>query len=323
MHTKEKILDLFESNKGVYFSGEEIATKLSVSRTAVWKAVQSLRSEGYEIDAIQNKGYSLSVNTDIVSPQGIQKYLTHTCDTVKLHILQKVKSTNALLREQADAGSQEGHIIIANAQSDGRGRFGRSFFSPVDTGIYMSLLLRPVELSPEQAVKITAMAAVAVCEAIETVSGKQTWIKWVNDIYCDGRKICGILTEASLSIENGSIDYIIIGIGINVYMPQNGFPEEIEQIAGAVFDKKKDDAKNLLIAEVLNHFMGYYKENANYVQEYRIRSLVIGKQITVLSSSGDKKAFALDVDDTCALIVQYTDGSIEHLSSGEIRINLL
>lgn len=324
MGTKEKILSLFEEQKGTYFSGEEIAEKLSVSRTAVWKAVNSLRSEGYQIDAVQNKGYSLSVDTDILSAQGIRKYLNRACDALELHVLPEAGSTNTLLREKASAGAAEGCTIIANAQTEGRGRMGRSFYSPVDTGVYMSLLLRPVGLSPAQAMGLTTMAAVAACEAIEEVSGKQAQIKWVNDIFMDGKKVSGILTEASFGLENDSLEYVVLGIGINAYPPAGGFPEDIEQIAGAVFHERQNDGKNHLAAGFLNHFMKYYtaKEDADYVEKYRDRSLVIGKEIRVLSPNGGKKAIALDVDEDCRLLVQYSDGRRERLASGEISIRL-
>ena len=324
MGTKEKLLFLFETHKGDFFSGEEIAEKLSVSRTAVWKAVNSLRNEGYEIEAVPNKGYSLSVNTDILSAQGIRKYLNQACSDIKLHVLPQVEATNTLLREKANAGAKEGYTVIADEQTNGRGRRGRSFYSPKDTGIYMSLLLRPVGITPGQAIKNTTMAAVAACEAIEEVSGKQTGIKWVNDIYMDGRKVSGILTEASFDMENGSLDYVVLGIGMNVYPPKGGFPKEIEQIAGTIFHESQNDGKNSLAAGFLNHFMNYYTagENVNYVEKYRDRSLAVGKEVTVLSSNGGKRAVALDVDEECRLIVQYEDGRTERLSSGEISIIL-
>ncbi len=322
MGTKEKLLSLFEEQKGTYLSGEEIAERLSVSRTAVWKAVKSLRNEGYEIDAVPNKGYSLSVHTDILSAQGIQKYLNGACCDMELYVLPETGSTNTLLREKANAGAAEGCTIIAGAQTEGRGRMGRSFYSPADTGIYMSILLRPVELTPVQAVGLTTMAAVAACEAIEEVSGRQAQIKWVNDIFMDGKKVSGILTEAALGLESGSLDYVIVGIGINAYPPKEGFPQEIDRIAGAVFPKRQNDGKNHLAAAFLNRFMEYYskKQNADYVEKYRERSLVIGKEIRVISSGGERKALALDVDKECHLLVRYEDGSTERLSSGEISI---
>ena len=288
MKTKEHLLALFEKNKGTYFSGEEIAAALSVSRAAVWKAVQSLRREGYEIDAVPNKGYSLSSQTDILSAQGIRKYLEPACAGVKLTVLQTAGSTNAIARERAAAGAKEGDTVIAACQTNGKGRFGRSFFSPAETGIYMSLILRPAHGSSQRAVKLTTMAAVAGCEAIEAATGEKAQIKWVNDLYLNGRKVGGILTEASLGLENDFLDYVVLGIGINVYPPGNGFPEELRQIAGAVLPKARSDGKNHLAAEFLNRFMFYYSdpENADYAGEYRRRSLAVGKEIQVHSHGG-------------------------------------
>lgn len=322
MSTKEKLLALFEENKGTYFSGEEIAERLSVSRTAVWKAVNGLRSEGYEIDAVQNKGYCLSVSTDILSVQGIRKYLKPACASMELEVLPVAESTNVLLKERAGAGAKDGYVLLANSQTAGRGRLGRSFYSPGDTGVYMSLLLRPQGYSPDQAVRLTTMAAVAACEAIEEVSGKEAQIKWVNDVYMDHKKVSGILTEAAFSLEDSGLDYIVVGIGINAYPPKEGFPPELEQIAGTVFQERRSDGKNRLAAAFLNHFMDCYAagEKMDYAKEYRARSLVIGKEIRVISPTGQKEARALDVDEECRLVVQYGDGSRETLSSGEISI---
>ena len=232
LSTKENILALFEANKGIYFSGEEIAVQLSVSRAAVWKAVNALRSDGYVIDAVPNKGYRLSMNTDILSVQGIEKYLDPQNRQLTIQVLPEVSSTNTMLREKANEETPEGYVIIANGQTEGRGRRGRSFYSPVDTGIYLSILLRPKEIATNELTNLTSMAAVAACETIEEVSGQTPGIKWVNDIYIDGRKVSGILTEASISMENGSVEYVVVGIGFNVYLPEDGFSGEIKDIAG-------------------------------------------------------------------------------------------
>lgn len=324
MGTKEKLLVLFEENRGEFFSGEELAARLSVSRTAIWKAVNSLRKEGYEISAAQNKGYSLSVTTDILSAQGIKKYLDPICADLKLEILSQVESTNDCLRKRAAQGCKEGYTVIAGTQTEGKGRTGRGFYSPSDTGIYMSLLLKPEMDSPARAVRFTTMAAAAACEAIERVSGRETGIKWVNDIYIGDKKVSGILTEASVSLEKGSLEYVILGIGINVYPPKKGFPGELSKTAGSVFREKQSDGKNRIAAEFLNSFMGFYtrKKNADYVQVYKKRSLVLGREILVLSGKGDRKAKALDIDKNCLLLVEYENGSREKLDSGEIRIQL-
>lgn len=325
MGTREKLLLLFETNKGIFFSGEEIAGRLSVSRAAVWKAVKTLRNEGYVIDAVPNKGYCLSEDTDILSVQGVEKYLSPLCKDLEFDLLPVVDSTNTRVYEQAVAGAKEGYTVIAANQTKGRGRRGRSFYSPADTGVYMSILLRPKQYSPNQALELTTMAAVAACEAIETVSGKEPQIKWVNDIYLSGRKVSGILTEASFELENGFLEYAILGIGMNVFEPKEGFPEEIKEIAGAVFDAPRQDGKNHLVAEFLNHFMEYYKgaSKEEYVQAYRRRSFLIGKEIRVLCGKESRNAIALDVDEACHLIVRYEDGTREALSSGEVQVREL
>lgn len=338
MKIKDQILALFEENKGKFFSGEELAGSLSVSRAAVWKAVNTLRNEGYAIDAVTNKGYCMSVNTDILSPQGIRKYLKESNKGLELLVFSTVSSTNSVVKERAGNGCAEGLVVISNEQTEGRGRRGRSFFSPDGTGVYLSLLLRPKQFTAEQATKITTMAAVAMCEAIEEVSGEQALIKWVNDIYVHGKKVCGILTEASFDMESGLLDYAVLGVGVNVYKPREGFPEEIRERAGAVFENTGDDRKNRLVAAFLNRFMEYYEaknsvagNQANaeavagandYIKKYRERSLAIGQEIVVLSGNQSRNATAYGVDEECRLLVRYEDGETESLSSGEISIRL-
>lgn len=324
MTTKERLLELFEANKGSYLSGEEIAGQLCVSRAAVWKAVKSLRNEGYAIDAVTNKGYCLSVKTDILSPQGIQKYLEPEYRNLDISVLLTVDSTNVLVREKANSGLAEGYTVIANEQTAGRGRYGRKFFSPNGTGVYLSMLLRPFHYSASQAVRITTIAAVAMCEAIEETSGEKAQIKWVNDIYVRGKKVCGILTEASFGLESGLLEYAVLGVGLNVYRPKEGFPKELEEIAGSIFDSTQDDMKNRLVAAFFNRFMRYYKaqDQSVYIEKYRSYSLAIGRQVTVISSKQTRSAYAYGIDDECRLQVKYDDGETESLSYGEITIKL-
>lgn len=324
MTTKGKLLELLESNKGAYFSGEEIAQQLCVSRAAVWKAVNALREEGYSIDAVTNKGYCLSEHTDILSPQGIRKYLKPAYQGMELTVLPETASTNALLREKANRGAPEGCTVIANQQTAGRGRCGRQFYSPGETGIYMSVLLRPVRYAPQQAVRLTAAAAVAMCEAIETVSGETARIKWVNDIFVRGKKVCGILTEASFGLESGALEYAVLGVGVNVYPPREGFPTELEAIAGAIFDSAQSDGKNRLAGEFLNRFLDCYNapERTEFIAAYRSRSLAVGKQVTVYSGNQTRSAYAYGVDDACRLLVRYENGETESLSYGEISIKM-
>ena len=324
MTTKEKLLALLEENKGTFFSGEEIARTLQVSRAAVWKAVNALREDGYTIDAATNKGYRLSPDSDILSPQGIRRFLNPEYQDLDLTVLPTAPSTNALVREKANQGCPEGCVIVACEQTAGRGRYGRQFFSPADTGVYLSLLLRPTAYSPQQATCLTAAAAAAMCQAIEAVTGQQPGIKWVNDIFLRGKKVCGILTEAAVGLETGALDYMVLGAGVNLYPPAEGFPEEIQPIAGSVLERSCPEAKNRLVGEFLNRFWYFYThpECRAYLEDYRARSLAIGHNVTVLSAGRAVSAYAYGIDDDFRLLVRYENGDTEALSYGEIRIQL-
>ena len=324
MTTKEKLLALLEDSKGTFFSGEEIARTLQVSRAAVWKAVNALREDGYTIDAATNKGYRLSPDSDILSPQGIRRFLKPEYRDLDLTVLPTAPSTNALVREKANQGRPEGCVIVACEQTDGRGRYGRQFFSPIDSGVYLSLLLRPTAYSPQQATCLTAAAAAAMCQAIEAVTGQQPGIKWVNDIFLHGKKVCGILTEAAVGLETGALDYMVLGAGVNLYPPVKGFPEEIRPIAGSVLERSCPEAKNRLVGEFLNRFWDFYThpECRTYLEDYRARSLAIGRNVTVLSNGQAVSAYAYGIDDDFRLLVRYDSGKTEALSYGEIRIQL-
>ncbi len=201
MAVKDEVLRLLEENRDEFLSGEALALCLGVSRAAVWKAVRSLRKGGYAILAVTNRGYKLSGEDDVLSPSEIERHYTGEIP-LKISIHKCVDSTNTLARQAASNGASEGTVVIAGEQTAGKGRLGRSFFSPGDTGLYMSVVLRP-KISAEKAVTVTAAAAVAAAEAIEILSDRQAVIKWVNDVFVDGRKVCGILTEASLGMELG------------------------------------------------------------------------------------------------------------------------
>ena len=324
MTTKEKLLALLEDSKGTFFSGEEIARTLQVSRAAVWKAVNALREDGYTIDAATNKGYRLSPDSDILSPQGTRRFLKPEYRDLDLTVLPTAPSTNALVREKANQGRPEGCVIVACEQTDGRGRYGRQFFSPIDSGVYLSLLLRPTAYSPQQATCLTAAAAAAMCQAIEAVTGQQPGIKWVNDIFLHGKKVCGILTEAAVGLETGALDYMVLGAGVNLYPPVKGFPEEIQPIAGSVLERSCPEAKNRLVGEFLNRFWDFYThpECRTYLEDYRSRSLAIGQNVTVLSAGRAVSAYAYGIDDDFRLLVRYENGDTEALSYGEIRIQL-
>ena len=318
MSTKEKLLTLLESRRGEYLSGEEIASVLSLSRASVWKAVSALRKEGYAIQAVTNRGYCLNPNTDILFAPGIRGYLDW--EVPDLTVLPEAQSTNDLLRQRAQEGAPEGTVLLALSQSAGRGRSGREFFSPPDTGLYFSVLLRPEP--GRNAQSITTMAAAAMCRTLETMGADRPGIKWVNDLFVRGRKVCGILTEGAFSLEEGRLQYAVLGVGLNLYAPAGGFPEPLADIAGPAFDRPLPDLKNRLAAEFLNRFFRYYRGQGDWVSVYRDHSLAIGREVEVLSAAGSRRALVLGIDDRCRLLVRYGDGTEDCLSYGEIRIRL-
>lgn len=335
MTIKEQVLLLLEKHRGEFFSGEEIAQQLSVTRAGIWKAVKALQKEGYAIEAVNNKGYVLQKAPDVLSAAFIEQKLKEEGISLAVSVEKKVDSTNNVLKQYAARGEKRDMVLLAEEQSAGRGRRGRSFYSPEGSGLYLSLLLHP-DTGPEEGTMLTTLAAAAAARAVETVSGEQVQIKWVNDVWMRGKKISGILTEGSASLEEGKLEYVIVGIGINIYEPPGGFPEEIRQVAGAVFmdSVPRENLRNSLAAEFLRNFMGYYRDfpTRDYLEEYRARSFVIGKRIRIIPSgvspdagedgrkSDREYAMALGIDDQCRLQVQYEDGTVELLSSGEISI---
>ncbi|WP_296793988.1 biotin--[acetyl-CoA-carboxylase] ligase [Ruminococcus sp.] len=316
---KNELIKLFEQNRGRYLSGEEIAESLGCTRGAVWKAVKKLQTEGYDISAVPNRGYRLD-SADMLSAAGVEKYLPENSG-IDITVYKETDSTNTRLRELAMQGAPEGTAVIAGMQTGGKGRLGRKFFSPSDTGLYLSILLRP-EMTAADAVRITTAAAVAVADAVEKISGRKADIKWVNDVYINGRKICGILTEAAFSLENGGLDYAVCGIGINVYEPEGGFPEDIKDIAGAVLDTPAEDVRNRLAALVLENFMGYYHQLSenSFLHGYRSRLMWRGEDINLIRGSEITPAKLIDTDENCRLLVKYEDGTEDTISSGEISI---
>lgn len=224
MALKDKVLEILEDNRGRSVSGNKIAVSLGMTRSAVWKAVKQLREEGYTINAVTNRGYCLTSDNDILNEPSVISFLETKELGRKMDIFKSIDSTNNFAKSLAQLGAVNGHTIIAEQQTAGKGRMGKKFYAPNNQGIYLSVIVRP-QLSVEYALMITSCAAVAVAEAIEKVSGLRCGIKWVNDLYSNGKKLCGILTEAAIGVEQGGLEYAVIGIGINV--SNTSFPKEL------------------------------------------------------------------------------------------------
>ncbi len=321
---KDHVLHALESKRGTPVSGAALAEKLSVSRNAIWKAIRVLQEEGYEIDSCK-QGYVLAEKNNILSAQSIDAYLAEEIKgRIRGEVYQELDSTNRLAKQYAMDGKEEGILVVAERQTAGRGRMGRSFYSPSETGLYLSLLLRP-KLSMDLSLHLTTAAAVAACEAVEEVTGKKAQIKWVNDIFCDGKKVCGILTEASVNIENQNLDYAILGIGFNIWEPKEGFPEEIRDIAGAVLSKEDADTdgriRSRICAEFVSRFLKYYDhlEEKTYLPSYRSRSFLLGMDVYALDQP-EIHGIAREIDEDCRLVIELESGERKAFSWGEVRI---
>lgn len=320
MPLKERVLAVLEENKGKSVSGSEIARSVGMTRSAVWKAVKLLREEGYSICAVTNKGYCLSEENDFLSEQAIVPNLRTKEIGRKLDVFKTIDSTNNFAKSLAQLGAAHGTTIISEVQTQGKGRMGRSFYSPLGMGIYMSVIIRP-KLSVEHSLLITSCAAVAVAEAIEKVAGMDCKIKWVNDIYSGKKKLCGILTEASVNIEQGGLEYAIVGIGLNV---QNvNFPKVVSDIATSIkLETNENVSRSVLTAEILNCLEERLDNihDKNFINEYRRRSNVIGKRIEVTQGENIFTVKCIDIDECGRLIVRNEKGEEKALSSGTIRV---
>ena len=322
--TRDEVLDFLWKNADDYVSGEELARRLSLSRTAVWKAIGQLRDEGYEIESQPKRGYRLRSVSDVLSAEGIRRHLRH--GELQLQVYKTISSTNTVLKGLAAEGAGEGLALIAEEQTAGRGRMGRSFYSPPESGLYLSLLLRP-EMQAVDAVRLTACAAVAVAETLEELSGRPTRIKWVNDVFMAGKKVCGILTEASLDCESGQLSYAVVGVGVNALVPAGGFPGELRELAGAVFPERElPELRCRIAAGILNRLWRFCggAALADCFEAYRARSLVLGRQVELLSPGREpESARVLDLEPDYALRVRLADGAERSVRSGEVRVRPL
>ena len=261
---------------------------------------------------------------DTVTYREILSRLTPDAAGVSLQVFESVTSTNDLLREAAERNAPEFTVFAAKQQTAGKGRQGRQFYSPPQTGLYLSILFRP-QIAPADTLALTPMAAVAAADAVERCTGKQVQIKWVNDLLLGGRKICGILAESQFS-QSAKLDYTVVGIGINLVTPPGGFPQELAEIAGAAFPENTDaDAVFASCAAALiSALMREYRllSEKHYLEGYRERLCVLNRPVTVCENGTERQAEAIAVDDDLRLLVRYPDGTEQWRATGEIRIRL-
>lgn len=321
--SKQKILSLLNQSEG-YLSGAEMSRQLGISRAAISKAVESLRQEGYEIDAVTNRGYKLLSSPDRLTEGEILPYLSVRHVARHLEVFATIDSTNNYLKRES-GNLPDGATAVADQQTGGRGRLGRSFASPEGKGIYYSVLLRP-DLPPAEAVNLTAYVAVAVCNGIEETTGVRPQIKWTNDIVMNGRKVCGILTEMAIEGETAALQYIVTGIGVNVNQIAEDWPEELKAIAGSIAQAVGHPVRRgRLAACLLNALDQVYLDwlagnHASYLEQYRKDCLTVGREVKLLRSGGEEIATAIGIDDKFGLIVRHPDGREETVTSGEVSV---
>ena len=318
---KTEILRMLKETEG-YISGQFLCEKFGVSRTAVWKVIRQLESEGYEIEAVRNRGYRLRMAGDVMTQEELASTINTRWAGRSLLYMDEVDSTNNLIKQLAEQGAGHGTLAVADAQTGGKGRRGRVWQSPHGVGIWMSLLTRP-ELLPEKASMMTLPAAMAVADAIRETTGLESMIKWPNDIVVGGKKVCGILTE--MSAEVGAINYVVTGIGINVNT--EAFPDDIKDIATSLLiETGKRVRRSPIIAAAMAAYERYYDlfmehgDMTALMDDYNARLANRDRGVRVLAPEHEYTGTALGIDENGLLIVRTEDGEIRKVLSGEVSV---
>ncbi len=315
---KHSILKLLEENKDQPISGQKIAELLCISRNAVWKHINALKSEGFQITSSKS-GYLLSEDSSKVSISSIKSKINVP---LNIYVFDSLPSTNTYAINNISELKKPA-LIIALEQTEGRGRFNKKFSSKADNGIYMSFLVENTALTRNISL-ITAMSSVAVTTASRRLFNNDVKIKWVNDIFYNGLKAAGILTEGVTNFETGTISHIVVGMGINTSNKE--LPSDLKTIAGPICDQEVN--KNLLIAEIANEFFHMYEnlctDDISFMDKYRKFSLILGKEISYKDFSKNQiyKGLAKDIDNQGHLLIQLSDGSIFKAASGEVSVIL-
>ena len=326
MTVKEAILTLLGQSGGEYISGEAMSESLGVSRAAVWKAIDALRADGVQIEAAPRRGYRLVSSPDRLTAGTVVPYLSDPARAERLICLDTIDSTNNYAKKLAIGGGgfPNGAAIVADEQTGGRGRLGRSFQSPKGKGVYLSLLWKP-DIPPARAVNLTAYVAVAICDGIEAAAGVRPGIKWTNDIVLEGKKLAGILTEMAVEGETGALQYVVTGIGVNVNHAPEDFSADIRPMATSLaMALGRPVERGKLCACMINALDRMYEAwlhgGGNYYTRYRENCLTLGRPVRLLRGDQTEEAYAEDLDADFGLIVRHPDGRRETVTSGEVSV---
>jgi BirA family biotin operon repressor/biotin-[acetyl-CoA-carboxylase] ligase len=320
---KKVVLQMLLEHKGEYISGEEISDLLQVSRTAVWKHMQSLKEAGYKISSSSGKGYCLLERPDLLTPLEIKTGLETEFLGHNLFCYSTLDSTNEVAKREALTGAPEGTVIVAEQQEQGKGRLKRSWFSPPELGLWFSVILRP-KIKPAQASQLTFVSAVAVCKALRAVTGLPVMIKWPNDLLYKGKKLCGILTELSAEIEE--INYLVVGIGLNVNQQEKDFPSELRETATSLALATKRSWQRV---ELLRQILGEYeKQYQIYLTKgfeqtllfWRELNVTLGQEVVVSTREESFTGVAEEINEDGCLLVRKDTGEVEILLAGDVSL---
>ena len=314
---KEELLKELESHRNTPISGQMLAERYHVSRNAIWKAINALKNEGYEIVSSSKTGYYIPEKSDVLSGYAIQAYLPEAYRNLEIRTYDSVDSTNNEAKRILATETCGNMLLVAKEQKSGRGRQGRSFYSPGEAGIYMTLIYKLKEDIQSPAL-ITMAAAVGVVRAIESLSDYKMGLKWVNDIYYGSKKAGGILTEAITDLETGKMEYVVVGIGLNIRKQE--LPEELKKIVVSL--DMSDVNRNRLIAEITRHILDLYQEMnpESYMEDYIGHSIVLGKEIEYEKENQVFTATVTGISLDGRLEIRNEVGGKESLTGGEIHI---
>ena len=318
---KTEILKLLRES-GDYISGQELCSLFGVSRTAVWKVINQLKEEGYGIEAVQNKGYRLRLNPDVLSYSELKSRIRNNWAGSEIYYYEETGSTNIDAKRLGEEGAAHGTIVVADKQNAGRGRRGRVWQSPAGKDIYFTILLRP-SFEPDKASGLTLVMALSVAQAVERKCSLKAGIKWPNDVVLNGKKICGILTE--MNMETDYIQHVVIGVGINVNLDE--MPEEISQTATSIlWESGEKTARAELLQEVLARFeenYGMYEKESDLsymLEEYNSYLVNVGKQVKVLDPKGEFEGIARGINASGELLIETPDGKVAEVCAGEVSV---
>jgi BirA family biotin operon repressor/biotin-[acetyl-CoA-carboxylase] ligase len=320
---EQKILGLLREEQGRTVSGEELSGSLKVSRTAVWKHIKSLRELGYRIEAIPSRGYCLLKAPDLLIPAEISDGLQSTRIGRRLVCYRETGSTNEDAFKLAEKGAEEGTVVVAEAQLRGKGRLGRHWESPAGVNLYCSVILRPPIL-PSRAPQLTFLSAVATARAIDATTSLRPSIKWPNDLLLSGKKVAGLLNE--MSAETEKVNFIVLGIGVNINMNREQFPGDLRHPATSLFLETGEPVRRLDFArallEALDTLYDSYLLNGYgpVREEWLARSDFLGRRVSVTFQDKELQGTAEDIDEEGALLVRSPDSRLKRILAGDVKI---